>query len=67
MIPSDATRSSPLSRMNAARRVKSPFSQSALFGFGSLAAAMVASFWFVWSLRGDHLRSLRSSHGVPTR
>jgi len=27
--------------------VKSPFSQSALFGFGSLAAAMVASFWFV--------------------
>jgi len=33
--------------MNAARREKSPFSQSALFGFGSLAAAMVASFWFV--------------------
>ena len=47
MIPSVATSSSPLSRMNAARRVKSPFSQSALFGFGSFAAAMVASFWFV--------------------
>src|SRR5262245_20835122 len=33
VIPSDLTRASPLSRMLSAMRVKSPFSQSALFGF----------------------------------
>src|SRR5207248_5243469 len=33
VIPSRCTSASPLSRMVAAMRVKSPFSQSALFGF----------------------------------
>src|SRR3954464_10865997 len=33
VTPSDATRASPESRMKAAISVKSPFSQSALFGF----------------------------------
>ncbi len=33
VMPRSATSFSPLSRMLAAMRVKSPFSQSALFGF----------------------------------
>ena len=33
VIPRSLTKDSPLSRMLAAMRVKSPFSQSALFGF----------------------------------
>src|SRR6218665_2834019 len=32
-MPRESTSFSPLSRMQSARRVKSPFSQSALFGF----------------------------------
>ena len=39
MIPSVATSASPLSRMLAAIRVKSPFSHSALFGLGVVVMA----------------------------
>ena len=38
VIPSPATRASPLSLMLSAMRVKSPFSQSALFGFGFMGS-----------------------------
>src|SRR5262249_331606 len=62
VIPSPLTSASPLSLILSAIRVKSPFSQSALFGFiGSLPWTSLGKSWYLHLLAGI----LRVTSSVP--
>ena len=64
VIPNVPTNASPLSRMLSARRVKSPFSQSALFGFTVMPAPFIGRRYHREG--SDHRRG-RAAQATPSR